>query len=546
MRIPCVLLLAIAFVAGSAEAASRKWTSANGKFTVQAELVTVKGEQVELRKADGETIEVPLEKLSEADQRYVNAHGAAAEGDKVADAPAAGPEGPVSCALPLKRLDLSRAASGSRGALDFLARLCTPQTFYMEASGRGRGDDADAFQQAVKKEPSRYVAARPFRGVARLGSRRYGFVLDASGPGVPGYDRLYFDLNGNGDLTDDRCIAGSITGARQASTTVFPRVDLPIEVDGSKQDFSFFFSVHCYSSDQFGYVSASLTPAAYREGRILLGGKTRRVVLLDSNSNGRFGDEAGAPSMSGVPHITPGDTLLFESEQSGRPSRRALGGATEATCRVAKVICVDGRFYDCQISSQGDQLTLKPSDVPLGYVTNPNPGFSAVIYSDSGAVMTINGGSSKIALPEGSWRLVSYTMDQFALTRSGPRPLRGKRTAKSDQRPPTSSAAPAIVGVSGRGLILAAAATADSPVVRVRKDDVVPFAFGPPYKATITSSSSGRGRNNTVRLSLLLTGAGGERCTSIMLANGSRPTPPGFTIVNAAGQMVGQGKFEFG
>jgi hypothetical protein len=45
---------------------------------------------------------------------------------------------------------------------------------------------------------------------------------------------------------------------------------------------------------------------------------------------------------------------------------------------------------------------------------------------------------------------------------------------------------------------------------------------------------------------LVLTGAGGERCTSIMLANGSRPTPPAFTIVNAAGKVVEQGKFEFG
>ena len=102
-----------------------------------------------------------------------------------------------------------------------------------------------------------------------------------------------------------------------------------------------------------------------------------------------------------------------------------------------------------------------------------------------------------------------------------------------------------VVGVSGRGVILLAAATADSPVVHVRKDDVAAFPFGPPYKAVIITSNQ-RSQANTVRLSLLLTGAGGERCTSIMLANGSHPTPPAFTIVNAAGKVVEQGKFEFG
>jgi hypothetical protein len=216
----------------------------------------------------------------------------------------------------------------------------------------------------------------------------------------------------------------------------------------------------------------------------------------------------------------------------------------EGRCCVAKEICLDGRFYECQIPPLGDKLTLKPSAAALGYVTNPNPGFNAVIYSDAGSVLSINGGSSKIALPEGSWRLVSYTMDQFALTKSGPaaKSLKGKRAGTSDRRSATS---PVVVGVSGRGLILVAAASADSPVVHVRKDDVAPFPFGPPYKAVIISSRE-RSASNSVRLSLLLTGAGGERCTSIMLANGSRPTPPAFTIVDAAGKVVEQGKFEFG
>ena len=47
MRKAYVLLTAMLILAGMAQAASRKWTSADGKFTVQAELVAVKDEMAE-------------------------------------------------------------------------------------------------------------------------------------------------------------------------------------------------------------------------------------------------------------------------------------------------------------------------------------------------------------------------------------------------------------------------------------------------------------------------------------------------------------------
>jgi len=49
----------------------RTWQDASGKYTVQATLVRVENDQVELTTADGKRIEVPIEKLSLADQQYV-------------------------------------------------------------------------------------------------------------------------------------------------------------------------------------------------------------------------------------------------------------------------------------------------------------------------------------------------------------------------------------------------------------------------------------------------------------------------------------------
>jgi hypothetical protein len=54
-------------------ASARRWTSADGRFTVDAELVEVTDGQVTLKKRTGETITVPVEKLSELDRRWLQA-----------------------------------------------------------------------------------------------------------------------------------------------------------------------------------------------------------------------------------------------------------------------------------------------------------------------------------------------------------------------------------------------------------------------------------------------------------------------------------------
>ena len=66
-----VLLLIVAFFVPVAMAASRTWKSSSGRFSVEAELVGFKDGKVQLKKANGKVIKVPLKSLSAADQRYV-------------------------------------------------------------------------------------------------------------------------------------------------------------------------------------------------------------------------------------------------------------------------------------------------------------------------------------------------------------------------------------------------------------------------------------------------------------------------------------------
>jgi aspartyl protease family protein len=54
-----------------APAVARKWTSAKGRFTIDAEYVDATDDAVRLKKVDGAVITVPLDKLSEDDRKHI-------------------------------------------------------------------------------------------------------------------------------------------------------------------------------------------------------------------------------------------------------------------------------------------------------------------------------------------------------------------------------------------------------------------------------------------------------------------------------------------
>ncbi|GAG03535.1 unnamed protein product, partial [marine sediment metagenome] len=66
-----VLLVIVAVGLLASPAMARQWTSRTGGFSVEAELVDVKGGNVILKKEDGSQLTVPLNKLSLGDVRYI-------------------------------------------------------------------------------------------------------------------------------------------------------------------------------------------------------------------------------------------------------------------------------------------------------------------------------------------------------------------------------------------------------------------------------------------------------------------------------------------
>ncbi len=472
--------------------------------------------------------------------------------------------------LQLKRLEPIDPSAGTPPA-DAAYRMAQPQHFFMQVGFRQQpSGGAGNFSAVIRKEPDKYRSEYPLRGVAKLGDQLFGFALDCKDRESQEYCRLHFDLNHNGDLTDDRVVEGTPSEAQLPDNRwwyQFPRVDLTIEVGGQKADYSFFFTAQSASIGSGGffaveveaaeplsqessgekktpvrYVSASLQSAAYREGEVKLDGRARRVVLLDFNSNGRFDDRVKMRrTSSGRAAPEYGDLLLLDPDPNRLDSAFDYYGLLGS--QLAKLVLVDAALYDLEVTPAGDELTLTPSSAPLGHVTLPSDGFDGVFYSDLGLMKVAGDKSDAVPLPAGDWSLLYYNIDLTG------RSEQARATEGEDEGPSLLEALAAALLESAdaarpRTTRLSAYSAEGCEVVRVRKGETVAMPFGPPYKPVVTASSALRG-GQTARLGLSLIGAGGERCSSLSV-NGTRPEKPRFTITTPEGEEVQKGNFEYG
>ncbi len=471
--------------------------------------------------------------------------------------------------LELKRLESQVNSRTSAGAMNYMFRATSPQGFYMQVGQAGfapaRTGAAD-FSKVIKKEPAKYSSKNPFRGVAKLGTQQFGFVLDAVPdekkdaakkpkaksklPELHIYNRLHFDLNHNGDLTDDQVIkANDAKGRIYTSASYsygqysFPCVDVTVDADGTKVEYAFLFSGYAQAQENYQYATASLSSAAYRAGEITLNGKKRRVVLVDFNSNARFNDKATVTTVrtsdGDATYAMPGDMIYIDPDPSGANYMYGYDATTNDDQQyMAELIDIDGKFYDMDVTAAGDKITLNASTAPVGYIKNPSKGYRAIVFSDKRVLKISWNESGKSALPVGDWKLASYTIDGTGL----------EATAKADKDEPSllNMLANAITGsraVAGpRFTMVSARAPGNYTAVKVREGETVDMPFGPPYKPVVTASAQG---NETVSLSMSLVGAAGESCSNLMV-NGSRPADPRFTIAKPDGTEVQTGKFEYG
>ena len=252
------------------------------------------------------------------------------------------------------KLELAKRSSQPSGRSQIsgealVASMTSPQRIYMQVGGSRQlgfgGDNRAEFAKVISKEPDKYESAHPFRGVLELGGQKVGFVLDAKPvagtaaekkdqpntpalPAAPRYQRLFLDANHNGDVMDDPVIEAPdrvdsppIFANFRSASYQFPQIDLAIDVEGTTMNYSFTLDVSSMAQPEYQYAYVSLSSAVYRHGEITLDGKTKRVLLVDNNSNGRFNDQPSGTDVQyadGSLYLAPGDMLYLDLKTEQR------------------------------------------------------------------------------------------------------------------------------------------------------------------------------------------------------------------------------------
>ena len=257
--------------------------------------------------------------------------------------------------------------------------------------------------------------------------------------------------------------------------------------------------------------------------------KKHRIILLDYNSNGQFNDrneiDDTISKQIGKIYAKTGDMFLVDPDMKNPVIMGNSVVDRAERQHVSKLLNIDNQFFNTEISPAGDRLTITPSTLPVGNITNPNDNFTAVVYGDLGMTKISGKKNQPVSLPESNWKLYECKIDLTVPKTNMIQNLLGR-------------------AASIPYTMVAAAGTVKSPSVSVQKDKSVVLPFGPPYKPLVDVSPTGD-NGKTVRLNMKLSGTGEETCSN-MLVNGNQPAAPQFVLATPTGEIVERGKFEFG
>ena len=382
----------------------------------------------------------------------------------------------------------------------------------------------------------------PLYSLAKIGDSERLLVLDFKAEGDPFYNRLYFDSNGNNDLTDDKAVDGNTESPGQNYYYVsFPAVDAMIEVDGVSLPYSFRLEVSGQMTSGSGSQSAGAQNTRRSVSVILIsncaysatfqaGGRQYRAMLGDSNANGRFDERLTMPPFMQSPMqvrqriYATGDQLFLTGGDGAfdYSDSQLLGD----------FLLVNGKLFEIALSIAKLTLTLTEVTAGLAEVKIPMEVERLSLYTDDGKnCVNIYRPGAAVMIPAGTYKLLSYQVFH-----------------KDEQ---------------GDAWRVCASGTTSSPTVTAAQNSGSTLELGEPFTPVVDVHSSGgnsQSGNSQTPLNFSIEGIGKELLTDVSHVSGdlskiplsktrgreTRPEEPAYKIIKSDGEIVATGSFEYG
>jgi hypothetical protein len=218
------------------------------------------------------------------------------------------------------------------------------------------------------------------RGFIPIGSNQkehIGFAWDID------RRKLYLDLNGNRDLTDDS--AGVFESNTTSRFQHFP--DINLSMQKGMLNLTYVISVDMYSSGQ-SYHSCSASIVSNFAGEMTLHGRKWNIAVVD-NMNGRIG---------------PGDHFYFTPQDIDGPEN-----LIQYQLNVPKSIFFDSHNYDVSFkflpgkTEPKLQLTLTESEKPMGRLDIDGDSIARVVLESDSSTVLLYYPEKSISIPAGDY-----------------------------------------------------------------------------------------------------------------------------------------------
>ncbi len=384
------------------------------------------------------------------------------------------------------------------------------------------------------KLPS-FTCAQPVFCAMEFGETEVLFALDDKA-GTGFYDTLYFDADGNRDLTDDEVLkSGSVSASPSSSyrNAYFPVINTAVKRGGREVPYSFRPRIYCYmrnrekpvwDSENWQNLSFYLRVHCAYKGILRHEGKSYTIFLGDRNVNGRFDDvlnDTGSRYSSGALSVTGDNLYISDSENVSSYDRFVLGD----------MILVGRTLFTVSVKTGESRVELTPVKTPLKKLALAAKPERLTLYTkDKKHCIMMYRPEKTVSLPPGDYRFFQYEF------------LTDKK--KDDI------------------WRLQATATNETPFVTVG-DKAAELAFGEPFVPGVmipeySLAQFKQQSEGSLRLSLKITGAGNGVVTYLSRIGGTKttiemskkstryPKEPHYAVIDGKGEIVGEGDFDYG
>lgn len=241
---------------------------------------------------------------------------------------------------------------------------------YMPRGGRTLPLSAER-PAGITREPA--YRGKPLYGAIRLGDGPHAetrFVIDRAPDDRRGENRMYFDRNHNGDLTDDgdglmSSVGKSLPGARVGPHfTVLPASWGRGGMETARGEYGIMCLIG--PEQRSGPDEVHLRTAAVRTGTITIDGRPRKLALAETAVDGNFDPAAAEPATRDnfSRRSTRTAVLILDADGDGEFGPQEVFDA----CLPLRI---GERTYEAVAPADGTRLILRPTTRPAQEVKVP-------------------------------------------------------------------------------------------------------------------------------------------------------------------------------